>query len=113
MADKPVSWKTPRIESDSGLFTVRAATKPTAMGQAAQQSGVRASSVEVRLGNGVEPSFELRPLRLCVPPHIVHRPKAFMLGGERSGSWKVRPHSLARMHSHTHVQSNTHRLRAR
>jgi hypothetical protein len=32
-------WKTPRIELDSGLFTVRAATRPRQMGRAARQSG--------------------------------------------------------------------------
>ena len=79
---KPVSWKTPRIETDSGLFTVRAATKPTEMGQAARQSGVRASSVEVRLGNGVGPSFVLRPQCPGVPPSMLLPHRAFMLGGE-------------------------------
>ena len=48
MPDESVSWKTPRTEIDSGLFTVRAAAQPTAMDCAAQQSGVRASPVEVR-----------------------------------------------------------------
>ena len=46
----PEGWKTPRIELDSGLFTVRAATRPRQMGRAARQSGVRASPVEIRLG---------------------------------------------------------------
>ncbi len=48
----PVSWKTPRTKTGSGLFTVRAATRSTAMEPAAPQLGVRASSVEVWLGNG-------------------------------------------------------------
>jgi hypothetical protein len=60
--------------------------RATAMAWAAQQSGVRASSVEVRLGTGVGPSFVLRPLRACVPPHMVHLPRAFMLGGEWTNS---------------------------
>ena len=69
-------------ETDSGLFTVRAATRPTAMDRAAQQSGVRASSVKVRLGNGVGPSFVMRPQCPCAPPPILHPTSAFMLGGE-------------------------------
>ena len=48
MPDESVSWKTPRTEIDSSLFTVRAAATPTAMGRAAQHSRVRASPVEVR-----------------------------------------------------------------
>ena len=80
--DKPVSWKTPRTANGSGLFTVRAATRPTGMDREAPQSGVRASSVEVRLGNGVGPSFVWRPLCPCAPPHMMPLPRAFMVGGE-------------------------------
>ena len=61
-------WKTPRIVTDSGLFTVRAATRPRSVGHAARQSGVRASPVQVRLGNGVGPSNVLRPHAPGVPP---------------------------------------------
>ena len=75
-------WKTPRIVVDSGLFTVRAAKRSTHMGRAAQQSGVRASPVQVRLGVGVGPSFVMRPQSPSVPPHILHQPQAFMLGGD-------------------------------
>jgi len=83
MKSAVVGWKTPRTaESDSGLFTVRAVAPPTAMGSAAQQSGVRASPVEVRLGTGVGPSFVLRPHSPRASPHIVLRNWAFMLGGE-------------------------------
>ena len=39
-------WKTPRIEIESGLFTVRAATQTIHMISTAQQSGVRASPVQ-------------------------------------------------------------------
>ena len=39
-------WKTPRIEIDSGLFTVRAATQTIHRAGVAQQSGVRASPVQ-------------------------------------------------------------------
>ena len=92
MKSAAVGWKTPRTAaSDSGLFTVRAVAPPTAMGSAAQQSGVRASPVEVRLGTGVGPSFELRPHSLRVSPHIVLSRRAFMLGGEDGSSWLVRP----------------------
>ena len=42
-------WKTPRIAIvDSGRFTVRAATQTTHMACIVQQSGVRASQVQVR-----------------------------------------------------------------
>lgn len=67
-------------------LTVRAATPPTAMGRAAQKLGVRAISVQVRLGEGVGPSFVMRPHHPCVPPHMVHLPGAFMLGGEWANS---------------------------
>src|SRR3990167_1389480 len=77
-----VGWKTPRIELDSGLFTVRAAIRSTPMDRAAQQSGVQASPVEVRLGVGVGPSIELRPPSPRVPPHIVH-PPALSCAGAR------------------------------
>jgi hypothetical protein len=87
-----VGWKTPRIASDSGLFTVRAVARPKAMGSAAQQSGVRASPVEVRLGSGVGPSFVLRPHSPRVSLRIVLLPSAFMRGGEDGSSWVVRPH---------------------
>ena len=46
--------------------------------------GVRDSSVEVRSGTGVGPSFVLRPHRARVPPHMVHRARAFMLGASRA-----------------------------
>ena len=55
------------------------------MDHAAQHSGVRASSVEVRLGDGVGPSFELRPHPPRVPPRIMPA-QAFMLGA------RARPH---------------------
>ena len=45
-------WKTPRIEIDSGLFTVRAATQTIHMVSTAQQSGVRASPVQGPVGRG-------------------------------------------------------------
>src|ERR1035437_2803234 len=57
----PEGWKTPRIVTDSGLFNVRAATRPRDVGRAARQSGVRASPVEIRLGDGVGPSLVMRP----------------------------------------------------
>ena len=44
--DAVVSWQTPRIVSDSGLISVRAAAQTTAMDHAAQLSGVRANSGE-------------------------------------------------------------------
>ena len=81
-----VSWKAHRTETGSGLFAVRAATNPTAMDPAAQQSGVRVSPVEVRLGTGVGPSFVLRPQCPGVPPSILLPHRAFMLGGESGDS---------------------------
>lgn len=77
-----MNCKTPRTEIGSGLFTVRAATRPTAMDAAALQSGVRVSSVEVRSGTAVGPSFELRPLRAYAPPYMMRPTGAVMLGGE-------------------------------
>ena len=82
----PEGWKTPRIEIDSGLFTVRAATRPGQMGRAARQSGVRASRVEIRLGGEVGPSLVLRPQSPSVPPRIVRQSGAFMLGGDAGES---------------------------
>jgi hypothetical protein len=79
-------WKTPRIELDSGLFTVRAATRPKGMGRAARQSGVRASPVQVRLGVGVGPSLLMRPQSPRVPSPILRPSGAFMLGGDGSKS---------------------------
>ena len=45
-------WKTPRIEIDSGLFTVRAATQTIHRAGVAQQSGLRASPVQGPVGRG-------------------------------------------------------------
>ncbi len=50
------------------------------MGRAARQSGVRASPVQIRLGEGVGPSLAMRPQSPSVPPRILHLPRAFMLG---------------------------------
>ena len=76
----PEGWKTPRIVADSGLFTVHAATRRTEVSQAARQSRIRASPVQVRLGIGVGPSIALRPLSPSAPPLIMHhRTQAFML----------------------------------
>jgi hypothetical protein len=74
-----VSWKTPRIETDSGLFAVRAASRSTEVGQAVRKSRVRASSVEVRLDAGVGPSIVLRHQCPGIPPSILLLPRAFML----------------------------------
>ena len=79
-------WKTPRIEFDSGLFTVRAATQTIHRAGVAQQSGLRASPVQVRLGDGGWPSFEMRPQPPCVPLRILLPPRAFMRGGDVSKS---------------------------
>ena len=86
-----------RIVVDSGLFTARAARLPTKVVQAARQSGVRASRVQVRLGIGVGPLIVLRPLSPSAPPHILHqRSQAFMRGGDAAESWVVRPQSNTR-----------------
>ena len=45
-------WKTPRIEIDSDLFTVRAATQTIHRAGVAQQSGVRAGPVQGPVGRG-------------------------------------------------------------
>ena len=83
----PKGWKIPRIVADSGLYTVRAATRRTKVSQAARQSGVRASPGQVRLGIGVGPSIVLRPLLPSAPPHILHqRWQAFMRGGGEAES---------------------------
>lgn len=73
-------WKTPRIAVDSGLFTVRAATQTIHMAGAAQQSGVRASPVQVRLGDGVGPPFVMRPQPPCVPLRILLPPRLSCAG---------------------------------
>ena len=41
-------WKTPRIEIDSGPFSIRAPTQTTDVACVVQQAGVRASPVQVR-----------------------------------------------------------------
>ena len=54
------------------------------MGQAARQSGVRGSSVEVRLDIGVGPSFVVRPLSPRVPPSILPAVKKLSCSGARA-----------------------------
>ena len=82
-------WRTPRIERiDSGLFTVRATTQSTYVACVAQQSGVRASPMQVRLGNGVGPPFEMRPQPPRAPPRILYLGGAFMGGAiTRNHAW--------------------------
>ena len=63
------------------------------MAGATQQSGVRASPVQVRLGNGVGPPFEMRPQPPRAPPRILHLLGAFMGGGDHSKSCLVRRHT--------------------
>jgi hypothetical protein len=83
----PEGWKTPRIELDSGLFTVRAATRPKNMGHARATVG---GSSEPGAGPvrrlGVGPSFVMRPQSPNVPPRILRQSGAFMLGGDGSKS---------------------------
>ena len=59
------------------------------MAGATHRSGVRASPVQVRLGNGVGPPFEMRPQSPRVPPRILRLLGAFMRGGDHSKSCLV------------------------
>ena len=87
-----MGWRTPRAEIDPGLFTVRAATRSMRTGHAAQESGVRASPQRSGQASGSgHHSYCDLACPVCHPHLLADR--AFMLGGEETSSWVVRPHT--------------------